>query len=410
MKPTDVLRIALQSIAGNKLRAVITALIISIGIMSLVGILTAIDGMKSAINQNFASMGANSFTIKNRSGDIHFGGGGKPQKRYRNITMFEALSFAKEFKFPGTTSISMNASFGSTVKFENIKTDPNVMVMGGDENYLLVGGYNIAKGRNFTRNETESAQNVAIIGSELASKLFKNTDALGQSIFVGGAKYRVVGTLKSKGSAMGFGGDRIVIVPAKNAIQTFSRPNISFVITFMVKDVNQLNLAADEATALFRRVRQLAVYAPNNFELVKSDSFAEDSVDVLGYVTAAAGVIAFITLLGASVGLMNIMLVSVTERTREIGVRKAIGATNATIRKQFLFEAILICQIGGLGGVVLGLILGNVISVLVGGGFIVPWLWIVLGLFICVVVGVISGYYPAVKASKLDPIEALRYE
>src|SRR5574343_236028 len=307
MRTTDVLRISLQSIAGNKLRAVITALIISIGIMSLVGILTAIDGIKSAINQNFASMGANSFTIKNRSGDIHFGGGGKAPKRYRNITMFEAISFAKEFNFPGTTSVSVNASFASTVKFESTKTDPNVMVMGGDENYLTVAGYTIAQGRNFTRTETESAENVALIGSELQKKLFKTNDPLGQSIFIGGAKYRIIGTLKSKGSAMGFGGDRMAIVPLKNAIQTFSRPNMSLVISFMANDVNQLNQAVDEATALFRRVRQLAVYSPNNFEIVKSDSIAEESMSILGYVTGAAGVIAFITLLGAAVGLMNIM-------------------------------------------------------------------------------------------------------
>jgi putative ABC transport system permease protein len=295
-------------------------------------------------------------------------------------------------------------------KFVNKKTDPNVLVMGGDINYLKVAGYDISEGRNFSQQEVNSASSVAIIGSELKSKLFKTLNPLGENIFIGGAKFRVIGVLKGKGSSMGFGGDRIIIVPIQNAYQTFSMPNMSSVITVAVNDIKTLDFAVEEATSVFRKVRRIPVRSEDNFNIYKSDNIAKELISNLSYVTIAATVIGFITLIGAAVGLMNIMLVSVTERTREIGIRKAIGATQEVIRKQFLLEAIVICQIGGLGGIILGIVIGNIVTSLVGVGFIIPWLWIMGGFTLCLLVGLVSGIYPAIKASKLDPIDALRFE
>ncbi|OYU96302.1 MAG: ABC transporter [Bacteroidetes bacterium B1(2017)] len=407
---TENLKIALNSINGNRLRATITALIISIGIMALVGILTAIDGIKAGINNSFSNMGANTFTIKNRGQSIKFSGGNKGPKKFKAISKSEADKFVAEFKFPSTTSLSVNASFASTVKYASIKTDPNIMVMGGDINYLNVAGYEIDQGRNFSEKEMLSASNAVLLGSEIKTKLFKTGNALGESVFIGGAKYRVVGILKSKGSSMGFGGDRIVIVPIQNAYQTFSMPNMSSVITVAVKDISTLDFGVEEATSLFRKIRRIPVRGEENFNVMKSDNIAKEMISNLSYVTIAATVIGFITLLGAAIGLMNIMLVSVSERTREIGIRKAIGATQKMIRRQFLFEAVVICQIGGIGGIIFGIIIGNIVTSLVGVGFIIPWLWMFSGITLCVIVGLVSGLYPAIKASKLDPIEALRFE
>lgn len=403
--------IALRAIKGQFLRTSLTVMIIAIGITALVGILTAIDAIKQSINSNFTNMGANTFTIRNKGQNVRIGkGGGKP-KTYRSISYAEAIRFKDLFSSIATTSVSGLATFSATVKYGSEKSNPNISIFGADENYLLTMGYQLISGRNFSSIEQQTAANVVIIGGALARNLFKgNIDPIGKTVSIGSNKYLIIGILKEKGASMGFGGDQNCIIPLNNMRQYFSRPDLSYVINVLSPNANLLPIYIGEATGIFRMVRKVNLYEEDNFEIIKSDNLANILIDNIKYVTLAATVIGFITLLGAAVGLMNIMLVAVTERTREIGIRKSIGATSKMIKQQFLTEAIVICQLGGVLGIILGILIGNGISVLVDGGFIIPWTWIISGVVLCYVVGLFAGIYPANKAAKLDPIEALRVE
>ncbi len=403
--------IALNAIKSNKLRAIITMLIIAIGITALVGILSAIDAIKTSINSNFTSMGANTFTIRNREMSMRVGRHGKKPKSFKNITYKEAMRFKEEFEFPCVTSVSTLASFTARLKYASQKTNPNIQVFGGDENYLETSGYELQEGRNFTPAEILGGSNLVILGSEVAFTLFpKGLKALDKTISIGGGKYKVIGILKSKGSSMGFGGDKVCIVPIMNARQYFGKPNMNFTINIISKHPWLMDIAIGEATGLFRKVRKLDLKDEDDFEITKSDGLATMLIDNLATVTLGATIIGIITLLGAAIGLMNIMLVSVTERTREIGIRKALGATQSAIKNQFLIESVVICVMGGIIGIILGIIIGNLIGMTLDAGFFIPWFWIITGVLICIFVGLISGFFPAQRASKLDPIESLRFE
>jgi len=405
------IKIALQSIRGNAIRTILTILIIAIGITALVGILTAIDAIKQGISSNFSNLGANTFTIRNREMSIRIGRGGKKPKKYRAISYSEAKLFKEQFNFNALIGISIMATQTATLIYDNIKTNPNIPVFGGDENYLTNGGYEIDKGRNFSSTEIISGNNVIILGNEAAYNLFKNQNPIDKIISLNGGKYKVIGVLKEKGSSMGMGGDKIVIIPILNARLHFTENNNpSFVISGFCNNHQEMEIAIGEATGIFRRIRKVNLSADDNFEILKSDSLSTMLISNLSFVTIAATVIALITLLGAAIGLLNIMLVAVNERTREIGIRKSLGATQKLIKSQFLIEAILICQLGGILGIILGIIVGNAASLALGIGFIVPWKWMLSGIVLCFVVGLSAGYYPAAKASKLDPVEALRYE
>ena len=408
---SENVRIAVESIRSHRLRSWLTIGIIAFGIMALVGILTSIDAVKFFLKDNFSMMGANTFTIRNRSMHIHVGGRSQRPEYYRNITYDEAMEFKDRFDFPASTSIYIWGTGIATVKFDSEKSSPNIGVIGVDENYIYNSGYTLLKGRNLSDAEIRDGRHVAVIGSEIAKILFvKGEDPIDKVISIGPGKYRVIGLLEEKGSSTGFSGDRTCLVPINNVRSYFSRPNMNYSISIRTEDSQSMNAAVGEATGLFRILRDVPMGEEDNFAIIKSDSIVEMLNDFLSNIKIGAIIIGIITLFGAVIGLMNIMLVSVAERTREIGIRKAVGANRRRVLYQFLVEAVVIGQMGGVFGIILGIAIGNVVSTIIGSDFIVPWDWMALGVSLCLLVALLSGILPAMKAAKLDPIESLRYE
>jgi putative ABC transport system permease protein len=425
MKMLDTLTLSFNTVRSNKLRTGITVAIIAFGIMALVGIRTAIEAMQQKFTESFSSMGAYGFNIRYLERRFNFGGPpemkkekkGKRREKKSNfgkiITKQQAENFKRDFDFPAQVSMNIFGSQNAIVSSGNKKTNPNIRVYGGDENYIDQNGYNITVGRNFSNLDIQSGRNVAVIGADIATRFFgKNPErAIDNIIKINSIPYRVIGTLEPKGSTLGMNRDAVVLLTYEN-VQRFinNDPNSSFNIQVKVKDIKNLEAGIGESTALFRKIRKLNSTEDDNFMIDKSDRFVEMLLSQLSYLTGAALIIGFITLIGAAIGLMNIMLVAVTERTKEIGLVKAIGGQQRNVRQQFLFEAIIISIMGAIFGVILGVIVGNSFSLVLNTGFVVPWDWMFLGIMICSVVGLLAGLYPAFKASRLNPIEALRYE
>ncbi len=405
------IRVALGSVSANWLRALLTTVIIAVGIMALVGILTAIDAAIYSLSSNLSSLGANTFEVNLKRETTRASGGGQANKRSEPFTFDQATEFADTYEFPADVSVSFSARGATMVSFEDRETNPNVSLYGITPNYLTSKGFDIEAGRNFTERESREGGNIAILAFDLVEDLFNGNDefAIGKEITAGGVRYTVVGTLKSKGASM-TSNDKRVLIPLQSAKRFYASNRTNYDILVAVRDPTAIDAAMSEATLTLRRVRRLRAGEENDFEVENSSDLVSIIKENTVTLRLAAVSIGMMTLLGAAIGLMNIMLVSVTERTREIGVRKALGATRRNILLQFLIEAVVICQLGGLLGILLGVAAGNVVAVLTGGAFIVPWLWISLALVICMFVGLLSGLYPALRAAALDPIESLRYE
>jgi putative ABC transport system permease protein len=424
MQLTDSLSLAFRTIKSNKLRTGITVTIIAFGIMALIGIITSIASMNQSLKENFSTMGANSFSIVFRDRQIHIGGRRQVKKTNVNslkqknsnnnkiITYQQAKLFKERYTFPASVSISLRGPGNVVVNNEKVKTNPNISMQGCDENYLIQSGYTLSGGRNFNKLDVQSGRSVCILGNSVAQKLYEDNSqrAVDKIISVAGIKYRVIGILKDKGSSAFLNADNVVLTTYNNIRRLFPTDGTSYNIGIMVNNIKDMDAAIGEAKGTFRPIRKVAIDEDNNFYINKSDSIAEVFMNSLGAITTAAAFIGLITLIGAAIGLMNIMLVAVNERTREIGLIKAIGGTKRSIRTQFLFESVLISLIGAIFGIVLGVLVGNIVGMFLHTGFVVPWGWVILGIVVCSAVGLFAGLYPAVKAARLDPIVALRYE
>lgn len=404
------LDVALKSIRSNRLRSLLTIFIIAIGITSLVGILTATDALKREVFTSFEKFGTTSFSIVPKYYSVE----GGERERVRNnmaITYNQARMFKESFTDECLVSIHCRAASGATIKYEGASTNPTIEVHAADENYLRFSNMEISRGRGISANDDRLASFVCIVGSGVVNSLFgRQDDPIGKIISVQGVRFEIIGVLEAAGASLGGSMDNRVIIPVSSARTYFMSDNTSFTVGVLPLEFGLGRDYQGMAEQLMRSVRRLSPIDGTDFRINSSQAMLTELNEVMGVITIVSAVIGLITLLGAAVGLMNIMLVSVKERTREIGTRKALGASAKMIKEQFLFESVAISQIGCVLGIVMGILSGNAVAMLMRASFIIPWVWMLAAIAVCLVVGVASGYLPAVRASKLDPIEALRYE
>ena len=403
----EIFRLAFSSLTANKLRSSLTVLGIAVGVFSVIGVMTFINGMRGSIESGLNVLGANSFQIS-KFPAISFSDWNRFRNR-RDVT----YAIANRFKDLMGDAAKVNLQIGrggQVVSYRDRRTNPNVRLMGTDENYVTALNFDIVAGRNLGADDVEYGRPVCLLGSDVVLKLFPGEEALGQGVRMNGQNYTVVGLLAPKGTAFGGNPDALVITPISRFLAVYGRSMRS--INLNVQAPSQAELAAtqEKSVGMMRLVRGLRPEDLNDFEIFSNESLIDAFNKIADVVSAGALIISAIALLASGVGVMNIMLVSVTERTKEIGIRKSIGAKKRSILLQFLAEAVALSLIGGIAGVAVGVGGGNAAAYFMNTEINFPWMWAGIGLAVCGGIGVIFGLYPAWKAASLDPIEALRYE
>jgi putative ABC transport system permease protein len=406
----ESIKIALDSVRQNKLRAGLTLLSISIGIFTIISIGTMVSSIESTVSSELTAMGGNSFSIS-RLPAVQMGGATWRKYRKRDaISYSQAKEFSEQLKSTDRVSY-FSASGGKKLKYQTNETNPNVNVFGINEYYLITEKIDLSVGRNLTAQDIDFNRKVCIIGNDVKNSLFKNTDPLGKRIKVEGIRYEIIGVTESRGSVMGQSLDNYVLVPVTDYLKFFANFwSSSLNIKVEARNAEELPYVLDESIGILRTIRNCKPGEQNSFEVTTAEGLEEQFSGLTVYLSVFGMIIGGIALLAAGVGIMNIMLITVKERTKEIGIRKAVGATRNRILMQFLIEAVTLCELGGLIGIIFGSIFASVIGSLGNLSFSLPGQWILLSLLFCTLMGVFFGVYPARKAALLDPIDALRYE
>ncbi|MDX2130242.1 MAG: ABC transporter permease [Chloroherpetonaceae bacterium] len=408
MRVQEIFQMSVSSLKANKLRSGLTMFGITVGVFSVIGVMTVIGALQNSITSGLAFLGTNTFQIAKYPA-MSFSNRDDLDNR-RNITLEQAERF-REMIEEQTAGVCLKSFDGGRVaSYGNYKTNANQTIVGTNKHFLFVNQHNVIEGRNLTEEDVQYMRSVAVIGQEVRKKLFPNQSALGERIKLNGKVYTVVGVLAAKGQAFGGSEDDLSLVPITRFFADFGKNNRTVNIAVQASSQETYQKTMDRAQGAMRLVRGLQAHQDNDFELYANESLVKSFNEIADVIRAGAFVISFIALITAGIGIMNIMLVSVTERTKEIGIRKSIGAKRQSILIQFLIESVVISELGGLLGILLGALLGNVIAAQMSATAIFPWDWAFIGLFVCSLIGIGFGSYPAYKAAALDPIEALRFE